>query len=135
MQIEKLGIDSSTEQKIINYINTIYREYKVPIDGIKEIPLNLKGNQKYFAIFYYGTLYSNVFFKMTDEEKRIFLSYIVEELKVSSDIIDYTIQHVIPVKDEKIFLTDIINSIIDNKFTEKDKYYMLFSYGLLFKYI
>ena len=131
---EKLGLDVSAETRIADYVNIIYNEYEVPIDGIKEIPLNLKGNEKYFAVFYYGTIHSDIFFKMTDEQKTICLSHLVEELKVSNDTLDYLVTNIITTGYETKFSIDDIIKIINNKFTEKEKYYMLFSYGLLFKY-
>lgn len=132
--IEKLGLDVSSEKRIMDYVNTIRREYKVPLDGIKEIPLNLKGNERYFAIFYYGTLYSKTFFKMTDEEKVIFLSYLIEEPKVRDDAIDYLTKDIISVGNGAQFSIGDIIKIINSEFTEKEKHYMLFSYGLLFVY-
>lgn len=132
--IERLGLDVSAETRILDYVNIIYNEYDVPIDGIKEIPLNLKGNEKYFAIFYYGTVYSDLVFKMTDEQKMIFLSHLVEELKVSDEALEYLNTDIIITGYGTKLSIDDIMKIINNKFTEKEKYYMLFSYGLLFKY-
>lgn len=132
------GLNISNERYIyiISYIQQMIKDYKgQPIDIIKEIPLNLKGNERYFAIFYVGNSFSPLFSDMDDKEKTDFVVNISKALKLSDERVSTTADYMsdtikIQMK-ENIPTVEIIKGIINSKFTDVEKDYIIFVFGMI----
>lgn len=133
--IKELNISKDRYVHIISYIQQLLKDYREnPVDIIREIPLNLKGNEKYFAIFVVGRFFSPLFYKMNDKEKAEFVIDIADALKFSDESIASITDYMIIIKNEMLTnvpTIDIIKKIIDSKFTDIEKNYLIFIYGLI----
>jgi hypothetical protein len=132
------GLNISNERYIyiISYIQQMIKDYKgQPIDMIKEIPLNLKGNERYFSIFYIGNSFSSLFSEMDDKEKTDFVVNISKALKLSDERVSTTADYMsdtikIQMK-ENIPTLEIIKGIINSTFTDVEKDYIMFVFGMV----
>ncbi len=140
MILDGLKISKDRGRNIISYAETLIRDYEnKPADALKEIPLNLKSNSKYFASFIIGNHYAPMTIDMDAQQIETFLSGIAEILKISVDreleIIDYLTEDVIgKTVDAKLSLSDIIKNMANSKFNDNEKDYMFFVYGTNFEY-
>ena len=132
------GLNISNERYIyiISYIQRMIKDYKrQPIDIIKEIPLNLKGNERYFAIFYVGSSFTPLFYEMESKEKADFVVNITNALKLNDERVAITAEYMSDVVSremkENIATIDVIKGIINSKFTDVEKDYMLFIFGMV----
>ncbi len=138
--LDGLKISTDRGRNIISYAKTLIRDYEnKPADALKEIPLNLKSNGKYFASFIVGNHYAPMIIDMDAQEIETFLSGIAEILKISNDneleIIDYLTNDVMDkMVDAKLSLSDIIRNMSNSKFNDIEKDYMFFVYGTNFEY-
>lgn len=120
---------------ILDYTNQLLKDYpNDPAGALKDIALNLKRNERHFAVFIIGNHYGLVFKQMKDKEMIEFLATMAEEIDVGTDRIDpvltYFIEDVtIKMRGEPI--TKIIKNTLSTTFSEKEKDYILFSFGLL----
>ena len=140
MILDGLKISKDRGRNIISYAETLIRDYEdKPADALKEIPLNLKSNSKYFASFIIGNHYASMTIDMNAQQIETFLSGIAEILKISVDreleIIDYLTEDVIgKTVGAKLSLSDIIKNMANSKFNDTEKDYMFFVYGTNFEY-
>lgn len=132
------GLNISNERyiHIVSYIQRMIKDYKgQPVDMIKEIPLNLKGNERYFAIFYIGNSFSPLFYEMDDKEKTDFIVNITDALKLDKERVaataDYMSDTVREQMKENIPTVEIIKGIINSKFTDIEKDYIIFVFGMI----
>lgn len=138
--LDELKISKDRGKNIISYAKTLIRDYEnKPADALKEIPLNLKSNAKYFASFVVGNHYASMTIDMDAQQIETFLSGIAEILKISVDkeleIIDYLTEDVMgKMAEAKWSLSDIIRNMVNSKFNETEKDYMFFVYGTNFEY-
>lgn len=138
--LDELKISKDRGKNIISYAKTLIRDYEnKPADALKEIPLNLKSNAKYFASFVVGNHYASMTIDMDAQQIETFLSGIAEILKISVDkeleIIDYLTEDVMgKIAEAKWSLSDIIRNMVNSKFNETEKDYMFFVYGTNFEY-
>jgi hypothetical protein len=112
------------------------RDYKgQPVDIIKEIPLNLKVNERYFAIFYVGNSFSPLFLEMDNKEKADFVINMANSLKLSEEKIsataDYMSDTIRKQMNENVSAVEIIKGIINSKFTSAEKDYIIFVFGMI----
>lgn len=131
-----LNIPLDRQTHIISYIDQMIRDYRgSTIDITKEIYLNLKGNEIYLAMFITGDRFSPLFNKMNDIERTDFLTLFADVLGFSDKTVgmmaDYMKYKIKKEMEEKIPVIDMIKGIIDSKFTEKEKGYMLFTLALV----
>lgn len=134
--LKELNISNERYIHIISYIQRMIKDYKgQPIDIMKEIPLNLKGNERYFAIFYVGNSFSPLFSEMDDKEKTDFIVNITNALKLSDKRVDITADYMSDTvrkqMKENIPTIEIIKGIIDSKFTDIEKDYIIFVFGMI----
>ena len=140
MILDGLKISKDRGRNIISYAKTLIRDYENnPADALKEIPLNLKSNGKYFAAFIIGNHYASMAIDMDAQQIETFLSGIAEILKISVDkeleIIDYLTNDVMgKMVYAKLSLSDIIRNMANSKFNDTEKDYMFFVYGTNFEY-
>lgn len=140
MILDGLKISKDRGKNIISYAETLIQDYEnKPADALKEIPLNLKSNGRYFASFILGNHYASMVIDMDTQQIETFLSGIAEILKISVDkeleIIDYLTNDVmIKMVDAKLSLSDIIKNMANSKFNDTEKDYMFFVYGTNFEY-
>lgn len=138
--LDGLRISKDRRRHIVSYAETLIRDYENnPADALKEIPLNLKSNGKYFASFVVGNHYVSITIDMDAQQIETFLSGIAEILKISVDkeleIIDYLTDDVMgKMVDAKLSLSDIIRNMANSKFNDTEKDYMFFVYGTNFEY-
>ena len=134
-----LSISRDRYEHIISYIARMTIDYRGDvIDIIKEIPLNLKGKERYFAMFLMGRSSSPPFSSVNDERKGEFVMNVINALKISQEmarLITSDIQNKVP-KDTKEYndaLTiDIMKKIIDGDLKDVEKDYMSFILGLIY---
>ncbi len=138
--LDGLKISKERGKNIISYAKTLILDYPDnPADALKEIPLNLKSNGKYFAAFIVGNHYASMTIDMDAQQIEDFFSGIAEMLKISEDkeleIIDYLTEDVMgKMADTKLSLSDVIKNMANSKFNETEKDYMFFVYGTNFEY-
>ena len=94
MILDGLRISKDRARSIISYTKILIRDYENnPADALKEIPLNIKSDGRYFASFIVGNHYASMTIDMDAQQIEAFLSGIAEILKISEDkeleIIDY----------------------------------------------
>lgn len=132
--LKELNISKDRYIHIIRYIQQMLRDYKLhPVDIMKEIPLNLKGNERYAAMFIVGRSLSPLFYKMDDKEKTEFVVTIANALKFSEDMVAAIAEYMTIIKKEmrKNAPVDVIKMIINNQFADTEKDYMLFIFGIV----
>ena len=134
--LKGLNISNESYRHIISYLRQMIYDYKgQPIDIIKEIPLNLKGNERYFALFYVGNSFSPLFSEMDDKEKTDFVLNITNALKFNKERVDITADYMSDTvrkqMKENIPTIEIIKGITDSKFTDIEKDYILFVFGMI----
>ncbi len=131
-----VGFDLSLKKGfiILNYVGHLLTDYpNNPAGALKEIPLNLKSNERYLAVFVLGNQYAPTFKDMQDEEMTEFLATIADEIDIGTDKIDpvltYIVERVLEMREQSII--DVIKNILSSKFSEKEKDFILFSFGIL----
>lgn len=134
--LKGLDITNDRYTYIRSYIQRMIRDYNGrPIDVIKEIPLNLKVNERYFAIFYVGNSFASLFAKMDSKEKADFVINMANGLKLSEEKIsataDYMSDTVRKQMSENVTTVEIIKGIINSKFTSVEKDYIMFVFGMI----
>jgi hypothetical protein len=134
-----LGISRDRYEYIMSYIARMTRDYKGDVvDIVKEIPLNLKGKEKYFAMFVIGRYSSSSFSSINDERKGEFITEIIDALKINQEmarLITSDIQNRIP-KDAKeninVSTIDIMKKVIDGDLKDVEKSYVSSVLGLIY---
>lgn len=133
--LKGLNITKDRYKHIIYYIQHVVGDYKEnPVDIIKEIPLNLKGNERYLAMFIVGRFFSPLFYKMDDKEKTDFIVNIANALKFSDERVALVAEYMTTIKIEtrkNVSTIDIIKNIINSKFIDTEKDYIVFIFGLV----
>lgn len=138
--VQGLSIRPDRGKHVVSYVNTLMRDYENrPSEALKEIPLNLKSNERYFASFVLGNYYAPIFIKMNTEEVETFLSGIAESLKIHEDketeILDYLVDEIMGrMVEAKMTLSDIVKNMANSKLSDIEKDYAFFTYGLNFVY-
>lgn len=134
--LKELKISKNRYIHIISYIKRMIKDYKGhPIDIIKEIPLNLKGNERYFAMFITGSYLSPLFYEMDDTEKTKFVTNVADALKFSDKqvaiIAEYLSDTIRKQLRENVATVEVIKKIINSQFTDAEKDYTIFIFGLV----
>lgn len=134
--LKELNISNDRYIYIISYIQRMIKDYNgQPVDIIKEIPLNLKGNERYFAVFFVGNSFNPLFSEMDSKEKADFVLNMANALKLSDEMIertaDYMSDTVRKQMKENISTIEIIKGIINSKFTDVEKDYLTFVFGMI----
>lgn len=131
-----LNISTDREIHIIFYVDQMIKDYRgSPIDIIKEININLRGDEKYFAVFVTGYRFNPIFSMMKDIERTDLLTIMADvlafsdkDLNLMSDYIKNTVKKDM---EKKVPIIDIIKGIINSKFTDKEKGYLIFVFTLV----
>lgn len=133
--LKGLNIPKDRYVYIMSYIQQMAEDYKGKhIDIIKEISFNLKGNERYFAMFIVGKSFSPLFYEMDDIEKTDFVVNIVNNLKFSDERVTIIAEYMTTIKKEmgdNVPIIDIIKMIINSKFRDVEKDYIIFIFGLV----
>ena len=81
-----LDISRDRYEYIVRYVMRMLKDYQGDvIDIVKEIPLNLKGKERYFTMYMMGNSTSPAFSRMNDKQKAGFIKSIMEILKISQE--------------------------------------------------
>jgi hypothetical protein len=133
-----LDISRDRYEHIVRYVMRMLKDYQGDvIDIIKEIPLNLKGKERYFTMYMIGRSTYSAFSRMNDKQRAAFINSIMEILKIDQEKAESIIHHlsneILENKKNNYVPTvvDMIKKIIDSDLTEKEKDYLLFSVGLV----
>lgn len=133
--IKGLNISKDRYTYIISYIEQVIKDYKGhPVYIIEEIPLNLKGNERYFTMFMAGSLLSPTFYDMNDIEKTNLvenLSYALNFGKETLSIIADYMEDIRKEMRENVPTVEVLKKIIHSNFTDIEKDYILFIFGLV----
>lgn len=134
-----LGISKDRYEHVMSYIARMSRDYQGDIlDIIKEIPLNLKGKERYFAMFIIGYSSSQPFSSINDERKEEFIVDIINTLKISQEMAGLVISDLknrIPkekTENANVLIIDIIKKVIDGDLKDVEKDYVSFVLGLIY---
>lgn len=134
---QALGITRDRYEHIMSYMAQMTRDYKGDVaDIMKEIPLNLKGKERYFMMFIIGRSSSPLFSSVSDEQKGEFITEIIDTLKISPDmakLITEDIYSNMPKhrkEDINISTIDIMKTVIDGDLKGVEKDYTSFTIGL-----
>jgi hypothetical protein len=134
-----LGISKDRYEYIMSYIAQMTRDYQGDVaDIVKEIPLNLKKKERYFAMFIIGRYASSSFSSVNDERKGEFITDIIEALKISQEmagLITSDIQNRIPKNTKEninVSTIDIMKKVIDDDLKDIEKCYVAFVLGLIY---
>lgn len=134
--LKGLNISNDRYRHILFYIERMIKDYKgCPTDIIKEIGLNLKGNERYFAIFFTGVTFSPTFLSMNTNNMTTFIVDMTTTLKFSNErvfiLTEYISDKIRKQKKEHIPITDVIKEIMyNNEFTNVEKDYITFIAGM-----
>jgi len=131
-----LNIPEDRYGYIMSYIMQMIRDYNGSVvDIIKEIPLNLKGKERYFAMFTVGNSFASSFSAMNEDDKQEVITDILEATKVNKErtekIADQMMEKVIKDIDKDITVIDTIKGVINDKLTDAEKDYVMFTFGLV----
>jgi hypothetical protein len=125
---------------IMNYLARMARDYKGDlIDILKEIPLNLKGKERYFAMFIIGYSFSPSFSNLNEERKAKIVTDIMNTLKISQDmamiIASDMYNRILKAKKENVHVStiDTIKKVIDGDLKDAEKDYASLMLGLTYK--
>jgi hypothetical protein len=134
-----LDIPRDRYRHIVRYITQMLKDYKgAVVDIVKEIPLNLKGKERHFAMFTIGRFTSPSFSSIDDERQKEFITDIIDTLKISQEmagLITSDIQNRIPKGkkgDINTSTTDIMKEVIDGDLKDVEKDYISFVLGLVY---
>lgn len=134
-----LGISRDRYEYIMSYIARMTRDYKGDVvDIVKEIPLNLNGKEKYFALFIIGRYSSSSFSSINDERKGKFITDIIDELKINQEmarLITSAVQNRIPKNAKEninVSTIDIMKKVIDGDLKDVEKSYVSYVLGLIY---
>ena len=86
------------------------------------------------ATFALGNQYSPIFKKMKEEEIIEFLATIADEIDIGTDRIDPVLTYIfkdVTIKMREQPIKKVIKNILSTTFSEKEKDYILFSFGML----
>jgi len=130
-----LNISKDRYDYIVSYVYQMIKDYRGNVaDIIKEIRLNLKGNERYLTMFMIGNTSSFTFLRSTDKRKSDFISEITNTLKFDEEralsVAKHMIEIIIEDIDNNVPTIDTIKKIINSNFADIEKEYMLFSFGL-----
>ncbi len=130
-----LNISKDRYDYIVSYVYQMIKDYRGNVaDIIKEIRLNLKGNERYLTMFMIGSTSSFTFLRSTDKRKSEFISEITNALKFDEEkalsVAKHMIEIIIEDIDNNVPTTDTIKKILNSDFVDIEKEYMLFSFGL-----
>ena len=134
-----LNISRNRYEYILLYVTQMLKDYQGDIaDIVKEIPLNLKGKERYFAMHIMGYYSSSAFSRMNDKDKAGFIKNIMDALRISQEKAE-SITHQMAndtleemKKDHIPTVIETIKKVIDSDFSEIEKDYLLFTYGLIY---
>lgn len=136
---EALNISRNRYEHIVLYMMQMLKDYKGNVaEIVKEIPLNLKGKERYFAMHMMGHSSSSAFSIMKDKEKAAFIKSIMEALRISQEKATSITRHMANEtmeemkKDHIPTVIETIKKVIDSDFSEIEKDYLLFTYGLIY---
>jgi hypothetical protein len=107
-------------------------------DIVKEIPLNLKGKERYFAMFMMGRSSYPQFSSRNDERRADFIMIIIGALKISKEmagLITFDIENrMLKSKEgyEDISTIDIMKKVIAGDLKDVEKDYTSFALGLVY---
>lgn len=134
--LKALNISDDRYEHIVSYVTQMIIDYRGNVDDIlKEIPLNLKGNEKYFTMFIIGNSSSPSFSIINDEEREKFITSTANSLKISEErtisLTDYVANTIIEdIEKNHTPIVDTIKIVINGNFTETEKDYIMFLLGL-----
>ena len=131
----ELNIPQDRLEYIMSYIMQMIEDYNGSvIDIIKEIPLNLKDKERYFAMFTVGNSFALSFYIMKEEDKEDFMTNIINVTKLNKErtdrIADYMMNKILKDFDKNTPI-DMIKIITNETFTDSEKDYILFTLGLV----
>lgn len=135
--LKALNIPDERYEFIVSYVTRMIIDYNGNVaDILKEIPLNLKGNEKYFTVFVIGNASSPSFSMTNDKEREKFITDTANSLRLSKErttlITDYMEDIILEEIGKKhVSIVDIIKKIIDSNFTYTEKDYIIFVLGLI----
>jgi hypothetical protein len=126
-----LNIPKNKQQHIVSYFSRLIKDYKGnPVDMIKEISFNLKGIEKYYAFFLTGISFAPVFYRMNDVEKTDFLMFFSDSLGFNEDSLKILLGYMKNISRDIKETSISIKDIIDSKFEENEKIYLIFTVGM-----
>ena len=134
-----LNIQGNRYEYIISYTIQMIKDYRGNVtDIIKEVPLNLKKNERYFSMFVLGNSAYPDFSEQDAGEKERFITNIIGAMKLNkerAESISEDIENTI-IRDTKegedIPSIDMIKKIIDGNFKDSEKDYALFILGMTY---
>lgn len=133
----RLNIPMDRFQYIASYVAQMINDYQGNVaDIIKEVILNLKGNERYLVMYMMGRSSSKIFSKASDQRQEEFVNSILGALKITEERIDpittYILNNLIREEDKTDLPTiDIIRQIINSNFADNEKDYIMFTFGLI----
>lgn len=135
--LKELNIPDDRYEHIVLYVTRMIIDYqgKIP-DIIKEIPLNLKGNERYFTMFIVGNSSTPSFSNATEKEKEKFITNITNAMNLSEDKVMQITRFMADtmlgdIGEKHIPIIDIIKKVINSNFTDREKDYIIFMLGLI----
>ena len=134
--LRELNIQDDRYGYIMSYVMQMIKDYNgYIVDIIKEIPLNLKGKERYFAMFTVGNAFAPAFSSMNKEEKGLFIKNVTNTMKLSNErsdeIADHMMEKIIKDIDKDITVVGTIRDIVSSGFTDSEKDYIMFTFGLV----
>ena len=134
--LERLHIPKDRYDRIMSYIDQMIIDYNGnPVDIIKEIKLNLKGNERYLGVYATGSFFHPLFKKMSEKEKSDFMDEIAKGLKLDNEKVSkiqtYLMENLPKYLDENLPNIQALQNIISSQFSDVEKDFIIFILGLV----
>lgn len=122
-----LNISESRREHIINYIKMSSKGPEDVCDILKEIPLNFKGNEKYFAVYIVSLFVIHHSDRFKKEKQDIFLDNIWHS---TAKCFGFDLDHLLEILSDLLKKKDTLIEVINRPFTENEKIVLLFLFYL-----
>ncbi len=117
-----LNISESRREHIINYIKMVSKGPEDICDTLKEIPLNFKGNEKYFAVYVVALFVIHHSDQFKKEKQDIFLDNMWHS---TAKCFDLDLDNLLDILAELLKKNTLIE-VINGPFKENEKIVLLF---------
>ena len=121
-----LNISESRREHIINYIKMSSKGPEDVCDILKEIPLNFKGNEKYFAVYIVSLFVIHHSDRFKKEKQDIFLNDIWQS---AAKCFGFDLDNLLDILSD-LLKKDTLIEVINKPFKENEKIVLLFLFYL-----
>lgn len=127
---ERMNVSNHRAQYIVDYIKMVSKGPENFCDVLKEIPLNFKGNEKFFAVYVVTLFIIHHSDKFKKEKQEIFLNDIWEKAAKCLGLNMGKYLDILSIFIKKDAKKDVLSEIINGQFEENEKIFLLFLFNI-----